>query len=214
MIARHDFGGPRHVALMRDVHDRAVQPDARRLTRSIERCVVDARGADVLHRCARERRRESATAPSQSGDGRVAVREVHRRTFARRTFLFADESRADRSGNLLRQGNVGSRQARDPTQRWRARIDVVISGQAARGQTPVVPLSYGPNCQSIARASADLERAYPVGSVVAMFAPSSQSTNAWSNRVIAVEANRGGFVVKVPTDVERTPEGDLDFSRF
>jgi hypothetical protein len=46
-----------------------------------------------------------------------------------------------------------------------------------------------------------------------VFAPSNQSTNALSNRVIAVEANRGGFVVKVPTDVERTPEGDLDFSR-
>jgi hypothetical protein len=94
------------------------------------------------------------------------------------------------------------------------KITDVISGDVATGETEVVPLFFGPDCSSTSRAYEELKRAYPEGSHIAVFAPVTRSSNSTTRQRIVVEANRGGFVSRIPDNLKRTPHGDLAFDRY
>ena len=94
------------------------------------------------------------------------------------------------------------------------RIDTVISGNIASGESEIVPLFYGPDCQSTPTDRTMLERSYPVGTMIAFSTTAIPRDDAHSTRSIVVESNHGGFVVAVPGDAARTRDGDLDFEHF
>jgi hypothetical protein len=94
------------------------------------------------------------------------------------------------------------------------RPEVVVSGPVAPGKVQVVPLYYGPDCRTAPMKSTDLDRLYPIGARIGIAPAVNTSVHDRSTGMIVVEMNRGGFVAVMPSDVKRTPEGDLDFRYF
>jgi len=94
------------------------------------------------------------------------------------------------------------------------RVDAVVSGEIKLGETEVVPLFFGPDCQSTPTASQVLETSFPIGAAIAFSTAAAPRGDAPSTKSIVVESNQGGFVVSVPRDVVRTRHGDLDFAHF
>ena len=83
------------------------------------------------------------------------------------------------------------------------RIDTIISGTVTPAEAEVVPLTDSVSCSPWPTAQHVLDTVYPIGSSVAFFAPNPKSP---SSPILAHNS-----VVHVPTDVSRTPDGDLDF---
>lgn len=94
------------------------------------------------------------------------------------------------------------------------RPEVVVSGPVAAGNVQVVPLFYGPDCKTAPMKSTELDRLYPIGARIGIAPAVKTPVDARSTGMIVVEMSRGGFVAVMPSDVKRTPEGDLDFHYF
>jgi len=94
------------------------------------------------------------------------------------------------------------------------RPEVVVSGSVAPGNVQVVPLFYGPDCKTAPMKSTDLDRLYPIGARIGIAPAVKTGVDDRSTGTIVVEMSRGGFVAVMPSNVKRTPEGDLDFHYF
>jgi hypothetical protein len=94
------------------------------------------------------------------------------------------------------------------------RPEVVVSGPVAPGNVQVVPLFYGPDCKTAPMKWTDLNRLYPIGARIGIAPAVKTPVDDRATGVIVVEMSRGGFVAVMPSDVKRTPQGDLDFHYF
>jgi hypothetical protein len=62
--------------------------------------------------------------------------------------------------------------------------------------------------------SMDLGRLYPIGVRIGIAPAMSARADDRASNMLVVETSRGGFVAVIPSDVKRTPDGDLDFQYF
>ena len=93
------------------------------------------------------------------------------------------------------------------------RVQQVVSGSVGEGDTEVVLLFYEADCSSRSYERKELEKAFPVGSPVVVFGVDARLRNAGRPTVLA-EMNGGAYVGRVPQDVTRTSDGDVDFQRM
>jgi hypothetical protein len=94
------------------------------------------------------------------------------------------------------------------------RVDALVSGGIKLGETEIVPLFFGPDCQSTPTARQVLETSFPIGTNIAFFRATGSRADAPPTGSIIIESNRGDFVFVMPGDVKRTSDGDLDFDFF
>jgi len=94
------------------------------------------------------------------------------------------------------------------------RVDDVVSGPLSKGETLVVPLPFGPSCQTVPYQPKDIERFYPVGTPVVVLGDLRKAPETRAGVAVVAEMNRGGYVEAVPANVPRTSNGDLDFGRY
>jgi hypothetical protein len=93
------------------------------------------------------------------------------------------------------------------------RVDEVVSGGIARGETQVIVQTAGRGCRSTLSGRDELERGYPIGTAVVVLGQARRAPPTAAGVLIVVEEQRGQYVQRVPPYVVRTGAGDLDFAR-